>query len=84
MATGNHIYPLLLNSFKHVYFNLAGQFFSDPAVVEAVFQFHQEMVRAISQRDASQAAAIMKDMLAHGEAHLKRTIEQDDQSAEDR
>ena len=77
MATGNSIYPLLLNSFKHFYFNLAGQFFSDPAVVEAVFQFHQEMVRAIRKKDAVQAAAIMKDMLAHGEAHLKNMIEQD-------
>ncbi len=77
IATGNHIYPLLLNSFKQFYFNLAGQFFSDPAVVEAVFLFHEKMVGAIRQKDANQAAGIMKDMLVHGEVHLKRMIEQD-------
>ncbi len=65
MATGNHIYPLLLNSFKQFYFNLAGQFFSDPAVVEAVFLFHQKMVQAIRRKDAVEAGTIMKDMLAH-------------------
>jgi fatty acid metabolism transcriptional regulator FadR len=83
MATGNHIYPLLLNSFKQFYFNLAGQFFSDPAVVEAVFLFHEKMVGAIRQKDANEAAAIMKDMLVHGEVHLKRMIEVEHQGMED-
>jgi len=77
MATDNSIYPLLLNSFKQFYFNLAGLFFSDPAVVAEVFQFHQKMVRSIENRADRQAMAVMKDMLAHGEAHLKRVIEQD-------
>jgi fatty acid metabolism transcriptional regulator FadR len=83
IATGNHIYPLLLNSFKQFYFNLASQFFSDPAVVEAVFIFHEKMAQAIKQRNAVGAATIMKDMLAHGEVHLKQMIEQDNQGAED-
>ena len=84
MATGNHIYPLLLNSFKQCYINLAGQFFSDPAVVEAVFIFHEKMVGAIRQKDANGAAAIMQDMLVHGEVHLKRLIESDNKGAEDK
>ena len=83
VATGNHIYPLLLNSFKQFYCNLAGQFFSDPDVVEAVFQFHSKMVGAIRRKDAVEAATIMKDMLTHGEVHLKRMIEQDHQGMED-
>jgi DNA-binding FadR family transcriptional regulator len=61
----------------------AGQFFSNPLVVETVFQFHQDMVNAIRKKDAVQAAAIMRDMLVHGEAHLKNMIEQDRQSMED-
>lgn len=77
MATGNHIYPLLLNSFKQFYFNLAAQFFSDPTVVKAVFEFHRKMVSAIRRKDAVEAAMIMEDMLVHGEMHLKRLIEQD-------
>ena len=81
MATGNRIYPLLLNSFKQVYCNLAGQFFSDPTVVEAVFEFHRKMVQTIGQRDADGAARIMTEMLAHGEEHLKRLIERDSDGA---
>lgn len=83
MATDNSIYPLLLNSFKQFYFNLAGLFFSDPAVVAEVFQFHQKMVHAIKERDAVQAAAVMKDMLVHGESHLKDMIEQENQVGKD-
>ena len=83
LATGNRIYPLLLNSFKQFYCNLARQFFSNPQVVETVFRFHQDMVSAIRKKDAVQAAAIMRDMLAHGEAHLKNMIEQDIKSSED-
>ena len=77
LATDNSIYPLLLNSFKQFYFNLAGLFFSDPAVISEVFEFHQKMVHASEDNDALQAAAIMKEMLAHGELHLKAVIEQD-------
>ena len=77
MATDNRIYPLLLNSFKKFYFNLAGQFFSDPKVIDEVFQFHQTMVHAIKKRDTDQAMAVMRDMLMHGESHLKDMIEKE-------
>ncbi len=73
-----------MNSFKQFYFNRAGQFFSDTAVVEAVFLFHEKMVGAIRQKDANEAAGIMKDILVHGEVHLKRMIEQDFQGAKDK
>jgi GntR family negative regulator for fad regulon and positive regulator of fabA len=77
MATGNRIYPLLLNSFKQFYCNLARQFFTDPPVVGVVFEFHRKMVQAVEQKDAERACGIMTKMLAHGEEHLKRLIEQD-------
>jgi DNA-binding GntR family transcriptional regulator len=41
------------------------------------------MVRAVRKKDAVQAAAIMRDMLAHGEVHLKNMIEQDNMGSED-
>ncbi|MBW1641950.1 MAG: FadR family transcriptional regulator, partial [Deltaproteobacteria bacterium] len=41
MASGNMIYPLLLNSFKQFYLNLAGQFFSDASLIPTVFEFHR-------------------------------------------
>ena len=71
LASGNHIYPLLLNSFKHCYANLAGQFFSHPTVVPVVFDFHKKMVNAIKDKNKQSAARIMEQMLSHGAEHLK-------------
>ena len=70
MASGNLIYPLLLNSFKECYLNLASQFYSDPAVVSPVFDFHKKLVAAIASGDGPAAADIMKRMLNHGASHL--------------
>jgi DNA-binding FadR family transcriptional regulator len=72
LASGNRIYPLLLNSFKQVYLNLAAQFFEDPAVVKTVHAFHREMLRAIENRDPVAAAAVMERMLAHGAENLQK------------
>jgi len=75
MASGNMIYPLLLNSFKQFYLNLAGQFFSDASLIPTVFEFHRELVLAIKDKNKDQAANIMEQTLTHGENHLKRLIE---------
>ena len=71
LASGNNIYPLLLNSFKHCYANLAGQFFSDPTVVPVVFDFHKKMVKAIKDKNEKSATRIMRRMLDHGAENLK-------------
>lgn len=72
LSSGNHIYPLLLNSFKQCYLNLAGQFFSDPNVVPEVFVFHKEMVSGLEDKNETKAVKIMQSMLAHGAEHLKK------------
>jgi DNA-binding FadR family transcriptional regulator len=72
LFSGNRIYPLLLNSFKHCYINLAGQFFIDSAVVPEVFSFHKEMVKAFEEKDDGTATQIMRRMLGHGAEQLKR------------
>jgi len=80
MSSGNHIYPLLLNSFKQCYLNLAGQFFSEQRVVPEVFAFHKQMVRALDDEDEKDAERVMKKMLTHGAEHLQppraKSIEQ--------
>jgi fatty acid metabolism transcriptional regulator FadR len=81
MASQNSIYPLLLSSFKQFYFTLAGLFFSDPTVVNDVFQFHQTMVRAVKKKDADEAMKVMRKMLMHGEAHLREMIHQKSENA---
>jgi len=73
MASGNDIYPLLLNSFKGCYLNLACRFFSDATVVPEVFAFHQEMVTVLKAKNEKKTVEIMKTMLAHGVEHLKRS-----------
>jgi len=73
MASGNDIYPLLLNSFKNCYLNLACRFFSDATVVPEVFAFHEEMVTALKAKDEKKTVEIMKTLLTHGVAHLKRS-----------
>lgn len=72
LSSGNRIYPLLLNSFKHCYINLAGQFFIDSAVVPEVFGFHKQMVKAFEDKDDGAAAQIMRRMLGHGAEQLKK------------
>lgn len=71
LASGNHIYPLLINSFKHCYTNLAGQFFGDRSVVPVVFDFHKKLVKAVEDKNEKSAARIMKRMLDHGAQTLR-------------
>ena len=72
LASGNRVYPLLLNSFKQVYLNLAAQFFEDQAVVETVHNFHRRMYDAIHDKNPDAAVAVMESMLAHGADHLQK------------
>ncbi len=74
IATGNLLYPLLLNSFKPVYTNLTGKFFEDPSAAPLVFDFHQKLVSAISKKDAKNAVETMERMLRHGEERLRMLI----------
>ena len=74
MASGNIVYPLLINSFRHVYTNLSRQFFSNKKNIPEVCRFHGEMVGAIEKKDGTLSAKIMKSMLDHGERHLKEIV----------
>lgn len=74
MASGNLIYPLLINSFKPVYMNFTSLFFSDASMVPETIAFHRRLVKAIGDRNADSASAIMHETLAHGERHLRRIL----------
>ncbi len=76
IATENMVYPLIINSFKDVYTNLTGQFFTDRGVAPVVFGFHRSLVEAYRARDDKRAAAVMKRLLDHGERYLNRAIDQ--------
>lgn len=74
IASGNLVYPLIINSFKGVYTSLSGQFFRQycgSAVVDEVHRFHEQLVRAIEAQQPEEARQIMIAMLRHGERYLK-------------
>ena len=79
MATGNFVYPLLLNSFRQVYTGLSKRFFSDPGVLSIVFDFHRDLVAAIEGKDEKMAAEIMRGLLVHGSDRLKAMIAEDEE-----
>ena len=74
LATGNVIYPLILNSMKPFYTNISGLFFKAKDVIPAVFDFHASIAGAVKQRDDKKAISVMREMLLHGETHLRRQI----------
>ncbi len=74
LATGNVIYPLMLNSMKQFYTNLSGIFFKAKGEIPVVFEFHESIVNAIEQKNDETAVSVMKEMLLHGEKYLRRQI----------
>jgi DNA-binding FadR family transcriptional regulator len=74
ISTGNPSYPLLLNSFKQVYTNLTGLFFSLPSVIPAVLGFHRQLADAIEKKDEEDAVNVMTRLLIHGEKTLQEII----------
>lgn len=77
IASGNLVYPMLLNSFKAVYTSLTGRFFRQVCqtpVLPLVWTFHRRLLQAIADHQPAQAARVMEEMLHHGEAYLKGEI----------
>jgi DNA-binding FadR family transcriptional regulator len=73
LASGNLMYPLIINSFKPVYTNITRQFFAkhqDNGILDEVLSFHQDLVAAIAERDGETSARIMAGMLRHGAENL--------------
>jgi DNA-binding FadR family transcriptional regulator len=74
LASGNDVYPLLMNSLKRIYERILDRFYSDPSVIPEVFALHRELVAAIASRDEAEAAATMRRILEYGERNLRRII----------
>lgn len=77
IASGNLVYPLVINSFKPVYTNLTSRFFTrylGDGVIEEVFNFHRQLVQAIQNQNPHVSAMIMSEMLNHGARHLMSLI----------
>jgi DNA-binding FadR family transcriptional regulator len=74
IASGNRMYPLIINSFKGVYVHFTGQFFQQQVgrnAITEVHAFHAGLVQAITARDPQAAQTQMSTMLTHGAAYLR-------------
>ncbi|MBL8967337.1 MAG: FadR family transcriptional regulator [Spirochaetaceae bacterium] len=74
LASGNDIYPLLMNSFRRVYERILDRFYSDPVVVPEVFRLHGELLAAVAAGEEHRAAATMREILEFGERNLRRIL----------
>ena len=77
LASGNHMYPMILNSLKGVHSNLAGRFYHDvygTATVDQVLEYHRQLVQQISHRNALEASNTMMQLLRHGEENMNRIL----------
>ena len=66
LASGNSIYPILLNSFKSIYTRLVAVFYTN----DNVFNFHYILAGNIIQKDEERAVEVMNKILTHGEDFL--------------
>lgn len=77
LASGNRMYPMILNSLRGVHKNLAGKFYRDifgKLQVQTVLDFHQSLLEAVAGQDPQAASQIMADLLRHGEENINRIL----------
>ncbi|MDA8408784.1 MAG: FCD domain-containing protein [Treponema sp.] len=71
LASGNSVYPLLLNSLKKVYEKLLDRYYADPSVIPEVFEMHRNLAKAIEAQSPGRASEAMRQILDFGEAGLR-------------
>ncbi len=74
IASGNDMYPLIMNSMKRIYEKILDRFYTDPSVVPEVFRLHRELASAIAARREKKAADTMRSILEYGEKNLRRIL----------
>ncbi|GAB1456241.1 MAG: FadR/GntR family transcriptional regulator [Spirochaetia bacterium] len=74
IASGNQIYPLLMNSFKKIYKDILEDFYADVSVIEPVFSYHRVIVASISEHDELGARSAMRALLRYSETNLRRIL----------
>lgn len=74
IASGNLVYPLILNSFKNVYTHFSHAFYQTIQSINIhaqVFEYQDQLVQAIKRHQPVEASQYMGMMLQHGERVLK-------------
>jgi DNA-binding FadR family transcriptional regulator len=74
IASGNDLYPLLMNSFKDLYLAMLRRFYADGSAAARVFELHRAQVEAIRSRDGPRSAEAMRAILSFGESGLRSML----------
>ncbi|MBI9102107.1 MAG: FadR family transcriptional regulator [Spirochaetales bacterium] len=73
-ASGNIVYPLLLNSCRAVYTNLTRIFYRLTELDSKIFETHEEICRSIRNGEKDKSGKLMRKLLTDGEAALRRNL----------
>ena len=74
LASGNEIFPLLLNSFRRIYMTILERFYTDDSLIPQIINLHEVLAQAISDHNEKDARAVMKEILVYGEKHLRNQL----------
>jgi DNA-binding FadR family transcriptional regulator len=74
LASGNEMYPLIMNSMKRIYVQILDRFYTESTVVPEVFRLHRELAAAIEAGKEKKSAEIMRAILEFGERNLRRIV----------
>jgi DNA-binding FadR family transcriptional regulator len=74
IASGNIIYPLLMNGLKDIYLTILTRFYESRESLSTVRDLHVRFVEAVIEQKADEAIRLMKDILEYGAGELLRLV----------
>lgn len=74
LASGNEIFPLLLNSFKRIYMTILERFYTDDSTIPHIITLHESLAQSIKNHDEQKAKVDMEQILVYGEQHLRKQL----------
>jgi GntR family transcriptional repressor for pyruvate dehydrogenase complex len=75
LASGNSVYPFIMNSFQPLYTMLLVRFYDNSSHAGELFAYHRRIVDAIMAHDADQATATMRELLSRSRDYLRSTYQ---------
>lgn len=75
MASGNMVYPLLINSFRSVYLNILLRFYKHNIDFKPILDNHSRIIAALQRRDSDTAASEMRHLLRKSAEKLNSILE---------
>lgn len=74
LASGNEIFPLLLNSFKRIYMTILERFYTDDSLIPYIITLHEALTQSIKNHDEQKSRSCMEQILVYGERQLRNQL----------